>query len=344
MPRRWISSALVVACACKPGDGTGPQTHYTPPPGVNMADPQAPITGIAAFEAAWTSPAIRSSTGLASLVVLPAGVAPAGAPQCGAGNAAAPSLSPLGVIPDSDFGRIFVYDSTTAKFQAGPTGGGPAGGVEFILPAIDSLNRVLYPFQNAGTLDLFDVSPIEGPLTLHGVITGTAGNGSADYTMTDTGTATAHAGVLAGRVEGAGRVFTFRDTLSVLFQQVKANATIADSGRGAQMRLIATRTQSDLFDYFYDLDFTFTSSGQRVRLLGSITVYCLIPSTSLTVTVNDSDFALVNTGATGPVITSLADSAVTPAQDSAIRALIRGQNELFGWLNALAQPTSKFLP
>lgn len=349
MSRRSISSvrvavgAALALCACKPSDGTGPKTHYTPPPGVNLSDPQAAITGIAAFEAAWTLPAIHATTGLAADVVIPASTGPAGAPQCGAGAAAAPIFSPLGVFPDSLFGRTYVYDSAQARFKAGPTNGGPAGGVEFILPALDSLNRVTYPLLDVGTLDLFDVSPAGGPLTLHSVISGNAGNGSADYLVSDTGATTAYAGVLAGRVAGAGRTFTFRDSLSGLFQQLKANATVVDSGHGGQMHLVATRTQTDQFDNFYDLDFTFTSPGQRVRLHGSITVYCLIPTIGLTVTVNDSDFAIVNSGANGPVITALADS-VTPAQDSAIRSLIRGQNELFSWLAALAQPTSRFLP
>jgi hypothetical protein len=124
--RAWALGAVVVAAACKPSDGTGPTTPYKPPPGVDLKDPEAAITGIAGFEATWTSPAIRSSTGLASVVLVPAGTAPARAPQCGAGPAAAPMFSPLGVIPDSDFGRIFVYDSVTAKFVAGPTSGGPS--------------------------------------------------------------------------------------------------------------------------------------------------------------------------------------------------------------------------
>jgi len=308
-----------------------------------MASPQAAIGGIAAFEATWGLPAIRSTVGVAASVAVPAS-APAKAPQCGASAPAAPAFSILGVIPDSDFGRTYVWDSATAKFRPGPTTGGPAGGVEFDLPAVDSLNRVLFPIQTTGTLDLFDITS-GGPLTVHSVITGTAGNGSADYAVSDTGDAVVgYAGVLTGAVRGGGRTFTFLDSLSGVYQQLKALATVTDSGSGTKMKLIATRTQTDPFDYFYDLDFTQTTTAQRIRLLGNITVYCLIPSTSLTVTVNDSDYAIVNSGLNGPVITPLADSIVTPAQDSAIRSLIRGQNELFSWLAGLSQPTRQFLP
>jgi len=44
------------------------------------------------------------------------------------------------------------------------------------------------------------------------------------------------------------------------------------------------------------------------------------------------------------VITSLTDSALTAAQDSAIRALMRGHGELFTWLASLALPAKQFLP
>jgi hypothetical protein len=201
---------------------------------------------------------------------------------------------------------------------------------------------IVTPLQIAGTLDLFDLTPPAGLLTVQGVITDTAGGGAA-YTFADSGTATAYSGILAGRVARAGRVFTFRDSTTGLLAQTTAGALVTDSGRGAQMKLIATKTQTDLFDSFYDVDFTYQSPGQRVRLLGNITTYCLIPTIGLTVTVNDSDFAIVNQGANGPVLTALSDS-LTPAQDSAIRALIRGQTELFTWLAALALPTKQFLP
>jgi hypothetical protein len=351
MSRRWISSitawvvgAALVAGACKPSDGTGPTVPYTPPPGVNFRDPQTALTGVTAFEAAWGTPAMRSVTGLASIVSV-AGTPPAhaAAPQCGAGGPESEAVSVFSVLPDSALGRIYVYDTASGHFQVGSDTGGPATGVEFLLPAVDTLNILHIPLQTVGTLDLFDVTPVGAPLTLLSLVAGTGGNGSADYTFVDSGTASSWSGILSGRVAGAGHVFSFRDSATGVLAQTTAFATVSDSGRGLAMVLKATRTQSDLFDYFYSLDYTFQSPGQSVRLLGDITVYCLIPTIGLTVTVNDSDFAIVNTGTSGAVITGLSDSTVTPAQDSAIRALIRGQNELFTWLNALAQPARQFL-
>lgn len=341
MSRRWITSAVLVALACKPGDNTGPGGGPPPPPvAVNLQNPAFFIGGVAAFEAAWGSPALYSATGLSAVVGV-AGVTPVRAPMCGAGAPGAPA-SPFDVFPDTALGRIYLYDSASGHFRAGPSGG-PAGGVEFVLPVVDTLGHVVFPAQGAGTLDLFDVTPVGGILTLHGAISGVAGE-SADYTFAVQGRPDSNAGTLSGRVAASGRVFAFRDSTTGYLSQTTARAVVSDSGNGGTMKLIATRTQSDAFDNFYDVDFTYQSPGQRVRMLGHITTYCLIPTIGLSVTVNDSDFAIVTQGTKGPVITSLADSALSPAQDSAIRALIRGQGELFSRLAALAQPAKQYLP
>jgi hypothetical protein len=300
------------------------------------------MSGVAAFEAAWSFPALRSTTGLSTVVGV-SGAAPADAPQCGAGNGPMPA-STLAVFPDSALGRTYAYDLASGHFLASADTGGPAGGVEFLLPVMDSTGLIVTPLEDAGTLDLFDVTPLAGPLTLHSLVTGTSG-GTADYLFAVSGRADSNSGILSGRVAGStgGRVFTFRDSTSAYLEQTTADAVVTDSGTGGVMKLIAIKTQTDPFDYFYDLDFTYQSPGQRVRLLGHNTVYCLIPTIGLTVTVNDSDFAIVSQGTTGPVVTALSDS-LTPAQDSAIRSLIRAQGELFGWLAALALPTKQFLP
>lgn len=341
MPRRWITSALFLALACKPSDSTGPGGGRTPPPSVNLQNPSFFIGGVAAFEAAWSSPAVRSATGLGAAVGV-AGTAPTQAPTCAAGARETPA-SALDVFPDTALGRIYLYDSASGHFRAGPDSGAPANGVEFVLPVVDTSGHVVFPAQGAGTLDLFDVTPTGGVLTLHGVINGLSSE-TADYTFAVAGRPDSNSGILSGRVARAGRVFTFRDSTTGYLGQTTAGAVVTDSGHGGTMKLIATKTQTDAFDYFYDLDFTYQSPGQRVRLLGSMPVYCLIQSVGLTVTVNDSDFAIVNQGTNGPVITSLTDSTLSPAQDSAIRALMRGQDELFRRLAGLALPAKQFLP
>ena len=341
MSRRWITSAVLLVLACKPGDSTGPGgVHHPPPVTVNLQNPAFFIGAVAAFEAAWGSPAVHSATGLGAVVGV-AGAAPARAPMCGAAAPGVPA-SPFDVFPDTAIGRIYLYDSASGHFRAGPSGG-PASGVEFVLPVVDPLGHVVFPTQGAGTLDLFDVTPVGGMLTLRGVIGGVAGE-SADYTFAVQGKPDSNAGILSGRVAASGRVFAFRDSLTGYLSQTTAGAVVTDSGNGGTMKLIATRTQTDAFDNFYDVDFTYQSPGQRVRMLGHITTYCLIPTIGLTVTVNDSDFAIVSQGTSGPVITSLSDSSLTSTQDSAIRALIRGQGELFSWLAGLALPAKQFLP
>lgn len=335
------AAAVLAAGACKPGSGTGPGTYH-PPQGVAFTDPATVLSGVAEFEAVFGVPALRSVMGLGGVVGV-AGAPPvrgAAGASCGGAAPAGPAFSPLGVLPDSVSGWVFVYDSATARFQAGADSGGPAGGVEFVLPVVDSLNRVLFPQQNAGTLDLYDVTPPAGMLTLHSVVTGAGG--SADYTFADSGTTTAYSGILAGTASGGGKTITFRDSTTGLYLQVTAGAVLNEPDRGVQMLLTATRTATDPYDNYYGVDFTFRSAGQAVRVVGNITTYCLLPSMGLTVSINDTDFAIVN-GSTYPLITGLADSTLTDQQDSALRALIRGQAEMYSWLTALTQPAKQFL-
>jgi hypothetical protein len=124
---------------------------------------------------------------------------------------------------------------------------------------------------------------------------------------------------------------------------VTANATAADAVAAYQMTLVATRTNSDAFDNFYDLDFTFTHGSERVRLQGSITTYCLLPSIGLTITVNDSDWVLVTNGTTTPNYTRLDGDTLTTAQRAAVTDLIRGQGELFNWMVQLSLPGRQVL-
>jgi len=338
-------SALLVAAlaACKPDSTTGTKTYQPPPPSVDLRDPQGILDAIGGFESTFGLSALHSATGFAAFLSVPsAPPAPgaAGAPACAAGLPPAAPAATFGVFPDSDLGRVFVYDSATRRFVTGADTGGPAGGVEFVLPALDVLNQVTYPLQTAGTLTAYDVTPPGGLTTLHTVVSG--GGASADYTFADSGTATAYAGFLSGWAGGAGKTYGFQDSTTGLYLEVTAAAILVDSTTGVRMSLNASRTATDAFDNYYDLDYTFRWTGGKVRLLGAITTYCLLPSIGLTVSVNDTDYAIVNQGQSGPVVTAL-DSALTPTQDSAIQALIRGQSELFSWLTALTQPARQFL-
>jgi hypothetical protein len=130
------------------------------------------------MEGAFGTPAIRSlstfgpkmavlavQSGAASRAV-PAVCAPAGALFL---TAPAPALrgggSTAGAIPDSLLRHVFVYDSAAGSYRPTADTSGPAGGVRFLLDAVDSTGRPTAPSTNVGWLDL---NLIEGEQRLFG--------------------------------------------------------------------------------------------------------------------------------------------------------------------------------
>ena len=109
------------------------------------------------------------------------------------------------------------------------------------------------------------------------------------------------------------------------------------------MALTASRTTTDPFDNFYSVDYTYARSGQAVRVQGSISTFCLLPSIGLTISVNDTNWALVTNGSTGPTYTRLDGDTLTTAERTAVTDLIRGQGELFNWMVQLSLPGRRVL-
>jgi hypothetical protein len=81
-------------------------------------------------------------------------------------------------------------------------------------------------------------------------------------------------------------------------------------------------------------------------LKGTNDAYCTLTSIDILVTVNGGGFATVTNGpsASMPTITRTDSLPLTPAQETAVRNLIRGQAELFNLMAALSWPGALLLP
>jgi hypothetical protein len=332
---RWrvLPGFAIMAAACLASEAP-------PPPLLDQADPAGISTGIHIMEGAFGTPAIRSlSTFGPKMAVLavrsgaaaPVVCAPAGAPFL---SATTPALGEGGggvtasAIPDSLFRHVYVYDSTSGSYQRTADTSGPTGGVLFLPDAVDSIGRPTGPSTNVGWLDLIDHSA-GGVLALQAhVQSGTLRN--ADYSILPSGTQQNYTAVLAGTVTDGSHGFVFRDSTGAVLAQVTASATIDDSVDGLNLRLRATRTATDPFDNYYDLDVTFIRGPQTIRLMGSITTYCLVPSIGVAVSVNGTDFARVTNGAPAATVTRVDRKPITAAQVQAILDLIEGERRLFG--------------
>ena len=202
--------------------------------------------------------------------------------------------------------------------------------------------RPTAPSTNVGWLDLIDRSA-GGVLAFQSrVQSGPLRN--ADYRIIPSGTQLTYTALLAGAATDGSHAFVFRDSTGGVLAQVTASATIDDSVDDLHLRLRATRTATDPYDNYYDLDVTFMRGPQIIRLVGTITTYCLVPAIGVAVSVNGAGFATVTNSATAPNVTRVDREPITGAQSQAILDLIEGEQRLFGWLAAFASPARRFLP
>jgi hypothetical protein len=350
---------LLSTCVSVSPSTTGPPPPPPPPPPPNgpfadFTDPEAATNAVATLEGAFAAPVLQSLSAFAPMLSIfgghaPVPVSPTGAPTCSGG--ATPAIPAGGVfpgalaaIPDSALTGVFTYDSATRAFRRSADSGGPANGVRFLLAQVDSKSLPVFPLATVGWLDVTDRSGPGGPDSLHAVLVG-QGMPLVDYVMAPVGTSASYREKLAGSFTGGGYTFGFRDSTTRLGSQVTAAAIVDDTTHDLHMTLTATRTAADRFDNFYTVDFGFTFGAETVRLQGSLDVYCLIPSTGLTVRVNDSTFASVTNGVSpyAPDITRADGKPTTAAQSAAVMDLIRVQGELFHWLETFSLPGSLML-
>lgn len=358
--RQPIFPVLLVLSTCVSTSSTtsSPPPPPPPPPSGPFADfahPDSATSVVGVIEASLSAPAYRSLVAFApSLSIVgghaPVPVSPAGSFRCAAGAAPlVPTSASRGLeasaIPDSARSRVFGYDSASQSFRMTASSGGPANGVRFLLAGVDTAGRPIFPLATVGWLDLMDESPATGPDSIAALLSEPAGPLLA-YTMHPTGTVSAYGERVVGTFGGGGApVLLFSDSTSRVGTQVTVTTSVRDSADRFHATLTAARTATDLYDWFYTLDFRLRFGDDSVHLKGASDVYCLLPSVGITVLVHDSTFASVTNGATPttPNITRGDGNPPTAAQTIAVLDLIRLQGEIFNWMLAFSLPGALLL-
>jgi len=349
-----VPTFLALLSTCVSISPTQPPPPPPPPPAFHdFTNPAAASAAMAALRTALSDSVLTSFTTLAPVLsVLGDQVhypsAPSGARACtppispGVISASSlPSTALAAALPDSDFRRVFAYDTSSRRYQRTADSSGPDSGVRFLLYAVDTLVRLpLRPLVVNGAMDLIDRTT-----SLEGIVTG-QGPSLISYAMTPQGTQSSYRQFLTGTVTSGGRVYTFRDSTTRLNSQLTVTAIVDDSAAGTHLSLSVVRVILDQFDYYYSLDFSFSHDTETVRLQGNNDAYCQLTSIGVTVTVNGGSFATVTNGssANSPAIARVDSQPLSPAQDAAIRDLIRGQRSLFTLIEAMSSPGALALP
>lgn len=327
-----------------------------PPPFHDFTDPAAASAAIGVLESALGDTALRSFLVVAPILSISGGriqfpSAPTGTSSCAAVRPLAtttfiPTSSAGAILPDSVAQHVFVYNDGMRLYDRSSDSSGPSGGVRFLLYGVDTLvQRPTMPLSVVGWMDLIDLTTPGGTDSLRGII---AANGTplVDYLLAPIGSQPSWRQILTGSVTSGGQVLAFRDSTTRLGARLTVTATLDDSSAGTRLALTVVRTILDQFDYGYSLDFSFIHGADTVRLKGTNDAYCTLTSIGILVTVNGGGFATVTNGqsASMPTITRTDSLPLSPAQETAVRDLIRGQAELFNLMAALSWPGALLLP
>jgi hypothetical protein len=359
-----LAIACLACCAVVLG-GCDKTPSATPPPSTTGFDAAALESALAVVSGVLGTPAMLSLTALSPLLAAaaapPAAAPPAlaiacapaadgSAPRSGSAAAAAGAvaLNPTGLIADSLFRHVVVYDTAARAYRVSADTSGPPGGVRFLLYQVSSYGLPTVPLAPDGWLDLTDRSAGAALQLRSQVSDGTSD--IADYLVGLSGTRAADTAQLSGTVTHGTHSLSFRDstqgaavTGTTAFQ-VTVSAHVADSLAGFSLDMFASRINFDPFDYNDSLDLTLTSPPQTVRLVGAITTYCLQPSIGLTISVDGSAYATITNGTTTPNVTLVGGQPATTDVSQALLGMKDAQQRLFGWLGALLAPAKALLP
>ena len=311
------------------------------------SDAASVSAGVARMDSVLATPAMQGVIALGGLMTTRSPAA-SFAERCGQSAAASvhraeAAAGGTGPIADSLYGHVFAWDTAAGGYRVGADSGGPAGGVRFLLYALNPYGRPSLPLTGVGWLDLGNGG--NGALPGVTVRLGSGGVSLADLVATLSGTATADTVLLAGSVGDGVHTFVVRDSAARGGTHTTTAAALDDSTDGLQVRLFASRISFDPFDYNDTLDLSYTHDAETVRVAGSITTYCLIPSVGMTASVNGVPFAaIVNSSTSIPAVTRLDKLPITATQVQAILDLKNAAQTLFAALIALAAPPALLLP
>jgi len=264
--------------------------------------------------------------------------------------AAAGPLAPLatGLIADSLFRHVFVYDTATRAYVVSADTTGPAGGIRFLLYGVNSYSLPASPLAIDGWLDLTDQSTGSAFQLRSQLSNGTSG--IADYVVGLSGTQAADTALLSGTVTDGTHTLKFTDSTGgapvsgSVGVQVAVSVHLSDSLAGFSVDMRASRVSFDPFDFNDDIDLTLTDAPQTLRMTGAIRTYCLVPSIGLQVSVNGTPYATISNGTTTPNVTLVGGQSAPADVSQALLGMMAAQQQLFQWLGALFAPAKALLP
>jgi len=232
------------------------------------------------------------------------------------------------LIPESYWGKVYVWSTSTQEYVEGAATGGPATGVRFTLYAIDAVtNQPAEPLDPIGYADLTDEST-DTQYKL-GVLVGDATTTYADYIVSATATASSFAATAAGFVTDGTHRLDFTNSASASSTHISIDFDLTLNQPDVSAHLHADLVAGDPTTVL-TLSFGVTRGSETVVLSGTLgitpTQSGASASANLVITVNDRQFATItgtaySGSATGYTVTG-PDRALTQSERGAVEQLM----------------------
>jgi len=251
---------------------------------------------------------------------------------------------PGSLIPDSLWGRVYVWDTSTDEYVEGATTGGPANGVRFTLYAINPLtNAPAEPLNAIGYADLSDESSTS-QFKL-GVLVADPTRTYADYVITATATSSSFSASAVGYLTDGTHRLDFDNTASATSTSIEIDFALGLNQPAVTARLQATLNVGNPTSVL-TLSFNVTRGSEVVVLSGSVSATVNQSSSSatanLTITVNTSRFCTItgtvhSGSATGYTFTG-PDRALTESERAAVNELLIAPSTITATTNPVFAP------
>jgi hypothetical protein len=227
------------------------------------------------------------------------------------------------VIPDSLYGRVFEWDTTSHQYAwKGATVTGLTG-VRFILYAVGLDDQIVEPVTAIGQLDIIDQST-PTKLQVQVLVQGPGGTPTyVDYTISLTPTGPSSATATAnGSISNGQASLTFDQTLTINATAVSAHATYALNNPAITLILRESVSVSNP-SLVIDADFQLVQAGQEtIEVVGNVTINTttLTAADNITVTQGGHPVATLSGDPTNPA-TQWKDAGGNPLTAADLAAL-----------------------
>jgi hypothetical protein len=172
------------------------------------------------------------------------------------------------LIPETQWGKVYVWDTGTHAYAEGSATGGPATGVRFTLYAIDPLtNQPATPLNAIGYADLTDEST-DTEYRL-GVLVASPTATYADYLISATSTQTSFQAVASGYITDGTHRLDFNNSASASSNHIAIDFDLTLDHPDVAAHLHADLTAGDPTTVLA-LTFSVTRGGETVALSGTI--------------------------------------------------------------------------